>query len=125
MSRDRGGPRIAAQLLLYPVMALAEGSPFASSEENAEGYLLTRESMLFYWDHYLSDAHEASNPHAAPLHAESLSGLPPALVITAEYDPLRDEGEAYARRLLEAGVEVNAIRYDGFHPWLLLDAGDP
>jgi acetyl esterase len=114
MSRDRGGPRIAAQLLLYPVTAPAEGSPYASYEENAQGYLLTRESMLFYWHHYLPDAHEASNPYAAPLHAASLAGLPPALVITAEYDPLRDEGEAYARRLLEAGVEVNAIRYGGF-----------
>jgi acetyl esterase len=114
MSRDRGGPAIASQLLLYPVMAPAVGSPFASYEENAEGYLLTKDTMLFFWDHYLSDAQDAVNPYAAPLRAENLSGLPPALVITAEYDPLRDEGEAYARRLREAGVEVNAIRYDGF-----------
>jgi acetyl esterase len=127
MSRDRGGPRIAAQLLIYPVMAPAGGSPFSSYEENGEGYLLTRDSMLFYWDHYLPDAQEATSPYAAPLHAGSLSGLPPALVITAEYDPLRDEGEAYARRLYQAGVEVKTIRYDGFiHGffWLpgLLDA---
>jgi acetyl esterase len=114
MSRDRGGPRIAEQLLLYPAMAPAVGSPFASYEENAEGFLLTRDAMLFYWDHYLSDAEEATNPYAAPLHAESLSGLPPALVITAEYDPLRDEGEAYAKRLQQSGVEATAIRYDGF-----------
>jgi acetyl esterase len=114
MSRDRGGPPIAAQLLLYPVLAPAADSAFSSYEENAEGYLLTRDTMLFFWDHYLSDAQDAINPYAAPLRAENLSGLPPALVITAEYDPLRDEGEAYARRLQEAGVEVNAIRYDGY-----------
>jgi acetyl esterase len=113
MSRDRGGPRIASQLLLYPVMAPAAGSPFASYEENAEGYLLTRDSMLFFWDHYLSDAQDAANPYAAPLHAEP-SGLPPALIITVEFDPLRDEGEAYAHRLRAAGVEVNAVRYASF-----------
>jgi acetyl esterase len=114
MSRDRGGPPIASQLLIYPITAPAAGSPFASYNENAEGYLLTRDSMLFYWDHYLSDTRDAANPYAAPLRAENLSGLPPALVITVEYDPLRDEGEAYACRLHEAGVEVNAVRYDGF-----------
>jgi acetyl esterase len=95
------------------VTAPALGSPFASYQENAEGYLLTRKAMLFYWDHYLADAGQAANPYAAPLGAVSLVGLPPALMITAEYDPLRDEGEAYARRLQEAGVEVNAVRYDG------------
>lgn len=114
MSRDRGGPRIASQLLIYPVMAPAVNATFASYRENAEGFLLTLDSMLYYWDLYLSDAHDASSPYAAPLHAESVSGLPPALVITAEYDPLRDEGEAYARRLHEAGVDVTAVRYAGF-----------
>jgi acetyl esterase len=114
MSRDRGGPRIACQVLIYPVTAPAAGSPFASYEENAEGFLLTRDSMLLYWDHYLADAGQATDPYAAPLRAESVAGLPPALVLTAEYDPLRDEGEAYARRLQEAGVEVRVVRYDGF-----------
>lgn len=113
MSRDRGGPRIAAQLLIYPVLAPAAGSPFASYQDNADGYLLTRDTMLFYWDHYLPDPQQATHPYAAPLHAQSLSGLPPALIITAEYDPLRDEGEAYALRLREAGIAVNAIRYNG------------
>ncbi|MGW6961876.1 alpha/beta hydrolase [Streptomyces chartreusis] len=113
MSRDRDGPPIASQILIYPVTAPAEGSSFASYEENAEGYLLTRDSMRLYWDHYLADARQATNPYAAPLHAGSLARLPPALVITAEYDPLRDEGEAYAHRLRAAGVEVNAVRYDG------------
>ncbi|MET8516761.1 alpha/beta hydrolase [Streptomyces sp. NPDC005077] len=114
MSRDRGGPRITCQVLIYPVTAPAAGSPFASYEENADGFLLTRDSMLLYWDHYLTDADQAIDPYAAPLRAESVAGLPPALVLTAEYDPLRDEGEAYARRLQEAGVEVHAVRYDGF-----------
>jgi acetyl esterase len=114
MSRDRGGPRIASQLLIYPVTAPAMTATFTSYQENAEGYLLTLDSLRFYWDLYLADADAATSPYAAPLNAESLSGLPPALVITAEYDPLRDEGEAYARRLHEAGVEVTAVRYDGF-----------
>jgi acetyl esterase len=114
MSRDRGGPPIATQLLLYPVTAPAAGSAFDSYKQNAEGYLLTRDAMLFYWDHYLSDSQQDTHPYAAPLRAERLSGLPPALVITAEYDPLRDEGEAYAHRLHLAGVEVDHVRYDGF-----------
>jgi acetyl esterase len=114
MSRDRGGPRIASQLLIYPVTAPSRTAAFASYQENAEGYLLTLDAMMFYWDLYLADAQDAASAYAAPLIAESLSGLPPALVITAEYDPLRDEGEAYARRLHEAGVEVTAVRYDGF-----------
>jgi acetyl esterase len=81
--------------------------------ENAEGYGLTRDTMKWFWDHYLADPSEGAHPHAAPLRAPSLTGLPPALVITAEYDPLRDEGELYAQRLRAAGVRTESSRYDG------------
>jgi acetyl esterase len=114
MARDRGGPRIAHQLLIYPVTNCAFDT--ASYRENAEGYLLTREMMRWFWHHYLEREDDAANPMASPLRAEKLAGLPPATVITAELDPLRDEGEAYAARLREAGVAVEATRYDGvFH----------
>jgi acetyl esterase len=80
---------------------------------NAAGYGLTRDTMKWFWDHYLSDPSEGAHPHASPLRAPNLSGLPPALVITAEYDPLRDEGELYAEKLRAAGVPTTLIRYDG------------
>ncbi len=110
-ARDQGGPALALQLLVYPVTAVDFGT--ASYSQNAEGYLLTMDSMKWYWNHYLSDDKDASNPYAAPLAAKDLSGLAPALVITAEFDPLRDEGEAYAQRLQEAGVPTASTRYDG------------
>ncbi|MGW6754095.1 alpha/beta hydrolase [Streptomyces sp. NPDC055006] len=129
MARDRGGPRIAAQLLLYPVTAPEADSPFASYAEFADGYLLDRGAMRMFWSHYLADPADATNPYAAPLNAPDLTGLPSSLVITSEYDVLRDEGEAYARRLSESGVPVRAVRYDGaIHGffWLpgVLDAFD-
>jgi acetyl esterase len=98
---------------LYPVTAPALDSTFASYQDNGEGYLLTRDTMLYYWDQYLADAADASNPYASPLLAANHAALPPALIITGEFDPLRDEGEAYGRKLLDAGVETNQIRYDG------------
>ena len=110
-ARDQGGPALALQLLVYPVTARDFGT--ASYSQNADGYLLTMDAMKWYWDHYLSSDRDASNPYAAPMAAEDLSGLAPALVITAEFDPLRDEGEAYAQRLREAGVAVTSTRYDG------------
>lgn len=113
MSRDRGGPEIAYQLLIYPVTAPARGTQFDSYRDNADGYLLTRGSMEWFWDHYLASPEDGNNPYASPLKASDLSGLPPAMVITAEFDPLRDEGSAYADRLQEAGVQVKVSRYDG------------
>ena len=111
MAADRGGPEIALQLLVYPVTDVNFST--VSYDENADGYSLTKAGMEWYWEHYLSSAEDASNPYAAPLQAKSLAGQPPALVITGEYDPLRDEGEAYAKRLQEAGVEATSTRYDG------------
>ena len=111
MSRDRGGCEIAYQLLVYPVTE--RNFETVSYLDNGEGYQLSRDGMIWYWDHYLASDADAANPYAAPMQASSLSGLPPALVITAEFDPLRDEGEAYAQRLAEAGVPTTCTRYDG------------
>ena len=111
MSRDRGGCSLVFQLLVYPVTQ--RDFDRASYLENADGYQLTRDTMIWYWDHYLAADADAANPYAAPLHAADLRGLPPALVLTAEFDPLRDEGEAYAAALQAAGVPTESIRYDG------------
>lgn len=124
-ARDNGGPAIAFQLLVYPVTDLAGSHP--SQTENAEGYMLTAEMMEWFKHHYLGGA-DAADPDASPLLADDLAGLPPALVITAEYDPLRDEGEAYAARLAAAGVEARASRHAGMiHGFVsmggLLDGG--
>jgi acetyl esterase len=122
--RDEFGPEIDFQLLVYPVTDLTLGHP--SIDENAEGYFLTKASMEWFVDCYLGDR-ERKDASVSPLFAD-LSGLPPALVITAEYDPLRDEGEAYATRLQEAGVPTEHRRYDGqIHGFLgmatMLDGG--
>jgi acetyl esterase len=85
----------------------------ASCAENADGYLLTQDMMRWFWDHYLADGDQGADPLASPLRASDLSGLPAAYVITAEFDPLRDEGEAFAARLSDAGVAVTCDRYDG------------
>jgi acetyl esterase len=111
MARDRGGPRLALQVLVYPVTDCDFERP--SYREYAEGYLLTREGMRWYWKQYAADPAARVQPYAAPFRAASLAGLPAALVITAEYDPLRDEGEAYASRLTAAGVPVTLTRYPG------------
>ncbi|HEY2095374.1 MAG TPA: alpha/beta hydrolase [Pseudonocardia sp.] len=110
-ARDRGGPELAAQLLIYPVTDFNFGT--ASYQDNREGYLLTKGSMQWFWAHYLGAQDLDKDPYACPLRADSLVGLPPAYVATSEYDPLRDEGEAYARRLEGAGVAVTAKRFDG------------
>jgi acetyl esterase len=102
MARDRGGPALCYQVLVYPVTDYNFGTP--SYREHAEGYLLTKEAMTWFWNHYLPSPAEGSHPMASPLRAARLNGLPAAFVLTAEFDPLRDEGEAYAARLREAGV---------------------
>lgn len=108
--RDEFGPEIDFQLLVYPVTDLTLSH--ASIDENAEGYFLTKAAMEWFVGHYLGGS-DPKDPAVSPLHAGDLSGLPPALVITAQMDPLRDEGEAYATRLKEAGVPTEAIRYAG------------
>jgi acetyl esterase len=111
MARERGGPKIALQVLVYPV---TNHSYDTDSYRRLEaGYFLTKGKMAWYWGHYLPNEAAGREPYASPLRAESLEGLPPALVITAEYDPLRDEGEAFARRLREAGVPVTYTCYSG------------
>ena len=111
MARDRGNPSLQFQLLVYPVTA--HDFTTTSYQDNAEGYLLSKTSMEWYWDQYLASPADASNPYAAPMAATDLSNLPPALVITAEYDPLRDEGEAYGARLKDAGIATTCTRYNG------------
>jgi acetyl esterase len=109
-ARDAGIP-IALQVLVYPVMD--HSFETVSYGECAEGYGLTRQGMRWFWEQYLGPDGDGSAADASPLRAERLPGVAPALVLTAEYDPLRDEGEAYAERLREAGVQVTARRYDG------------
>ncbi len=111
LARDAGAPLISHQALVYPVTNHDFSTP--SYTENAEGYLLTRQSMDWFWGHYLGTDGDGSDWRASPLRAESLADLPPAHILTMEFDPLRDEGEAYAARLREAGVPVVLSRYDG------------
>lgn len=113
MARQRGGPKILAQVLFYPS---AGGTPdFPSRRQFAEGFYLTAETGRWFWRHYSGEAPIHTEPNACPLEAtlDQLKGLPPALVITAECDILRDEGEAYARKLMLAGVPVTCTRYLG------------
>jgi len=111
MARDQNGPRVAYQLLIYPVT----NHDFATTSyvANAEGYLLTRGAMIWFWNHYLATPADGGQPYASPLRAPRLNDLPPARVIVAGFDPLCDEGEAYAARLNDAGVPTDLRRYDG------------
>lgn len=111
MARDRNGPRVRSQVLIYPIVDYSFDTD--SYLRNMAGYHLTRDTMIWFWDHYLPDQSQRSQPYASPLRATDLTGLPPALIITAEYDPLLDEGEVYARRLRAAGVPVQLSRYPG------------
>ena len=123
LSKERGGPKIGFQVLFYPVTDTNFDTP--SYQQFAEGYFLTREAMKWFWNHYAPDAASRNQPIASPLRAstDQLRGLPPALVVTGECDVLRDEGEAYARKLHDAGVPVTVTRYPGIiHDFVMLNA---
>jgi acetyl esterase len=109
--RDEGAPTLAFQLIINPVTDCDLDTD--SYHEFADGLFLTRDQMRWYWDHYLPDPAARTHPWASPLRADDLSGLPPAIVYTAENDPLRDEGEAFAARLAAAGVPTIARRVPG------------
>lgn len=111
-ARDEGHPRLCFQLLVYPPTDATLHC--ASITENGEGYMLTRGAMSWFWDLYLGGGGpDRRDPRVSPLWASDLSGLPPAMVMTAEYDPLRDEGEEYGRRLAQSGVPAAIRRFDG------------
>ena len=110
-ARDLRAPQIRHQVLIYPVTQSECDTP--SYRENAQGYGLTVEAMRWFWAHYLESPAQGREPYASPAHAGNFAGLPPATVITAQYDPLRDEGEDYAAQLRAAGVPVLLKRYDG------------
>lgn len=111
MARDRKTVQIAHQILIYPIINFDFNTP--SYLENGEDYFLTRHSMMWFWDQYVPQEVDRSNPYVSPRRAESHAGLPPTYLMTAEFDPLRDEAEAYAAELQAAGVEIEFERYDG------------
>jgi acetyl esterase/lipase len=123
MTKERSGPELAAQVLFYPVTDASFDTE--SYHQFATGYFLRRDAMQWFWDQYTTDETARAQITASPLRAslEQLAGLPPALVITGEADVLRDEGEAYSRKLREAGVDVSATRYEGIiHDFVMLNA---
>ena len=123
LAKERSGPHIACQVLFNPATDSRFDTP--SYEQFATGYFLTREAMKWYWNQYLPDEEARKQPTASPLKASinQLKGLPPALIITSEFDVLRSEGEAYAHKLMEAGVPVAAVRYLGaIHAFTVLNA---
>jgi acetyl esterase/lipase len=122
MAKQRNGPKIGLQVLFYPVTDA--GFDTASYRQLASGYWLTREAMKWFWDNYLPDKAGRKDPMASPLQAsvDQLKGLPPALVTTNEYDVLRDEGEAYAHKLMDAGVRTTGVRFLGaIHDMVMLN----
>jgi acetyl esterase len=121
LARDEGTPPLVFQLLVYPAIEHEFSRP--SMVENAEGYMLTTEMMRWFYGHFLNDPSEGDDPRVSPIRAESLAGLPPAFVVTAEFDPLRDQGIAYAEALASAGVSVTSTTYDGvFHGFFNMQA---
>ena len=110
-ARNRKGPNLKFQALIYPVTDATNSLP--SYEENGEGYLLTKDTMQWFIRHYIGEDQDKKHPYLSPLFEKDLSGLPPALVITAEFDPLRDDGVEYAKRLEEAGVPTKHTLYPG------------
>jgi acetyl esterase len=126
LARDRSGPALRLQVLAYPVIDGGLDTP--SMKENAEGYFLTADAMRWFFDLYTGTDVDGprTDPLVSVLRTADLSGLPPALVLTAEYDPLRDEGEEYARQLADAGVPTERTRYDGqIHGFLSFSAAVP
>lgn len=113
MARDRDGPDLAHQLLFYPVLNHPAIAKMESYQENARGYLLEFEDLEYFYDHYIQRDADVRNPYAFPLQMRDLSDVASATVITAEFDPLRDEGVAYAERLADAGVAVDSKTYEG------------
>jgi acetyl esterase len=113
MARDRRGPRLACQVLWYPATDAAMDTPSHRVHSTGSYYLLSRADMEWFWNYYLSSERDRANPYCCPGVAKDLSGLPPALIVTAEYDPLRDEAEEYAACLKRAGVAVKCTRYEG------------
>ncbi|MEX0958352.1 MAG: alpha/beta hydrolase [Burkholderiales bacterium] len=111
LARDTGFPRLVFQLLIYPCVAPEPEMP--SHHKFAEGYVLTRKTVTWFFKQYLRSRKDENDPRYAPLIADDLSGLPPALVLVAGYDPLRDEGVEYAKRLVEAGNRVRLSNYEG------------
>ncbi len=121
MARDLGGPAIALQLLIYPVVDPMGTYP--SHSTNGHGYFLEQVDMDWYHEQYFASPADGTEPYAAPIRAESLAGLPPAYIVTAEFDPLRDEGEAYGAALEAAGVPTTVVRApDMFHGFFNMGA---
>jgi acetyl esterase/lipase len=123
LAKQRGAPRITEQVLFYPVTDANFDTD--SYRRFGEGYYLGREAMMWYWEQYIADPDQRAEPTASPLRAsvDQLRGLPPALIITGEADVLRDEGEAYAAKLRQAGVPVVEVRYQGtIHDFVMLNA---
>lgn len=120
MVRDRGGPELSGQILLYPVVDAKADYP--SMREHAEGYFLHTAALSWFWDHYLSAATDRNNPYASPIDG-NLANLPRTLIVSMEYDPSRDEGEAYGAKLAAAGVDVRITRMDGLIHGALWSSG--
>lgn len=112
MARDRSGPRIRHQMLIYPVTDAAMDTP-SQAEFTADGFVLSKLDMEWFWGYYLANKKDGENPYASPIRAKDLKNLPPAHIITASHDPLRDEGEAYGELLKKAGNKVKVKRYEG------------
>jgi acetyl esterase len=113
LATRKSGPKLAAQFLIYPGVDFDEEADYPSRVENAEGYFLTAEDMIWFGEKYLPEGIDRDDPRASVIKVVDLAGAPPAVIGTAEFDPLRDEGEAYAKALADAGVEVRLQRYDG------------
>ncbi|MBM3946737.1 MAG: alpha/beta hydrolase [SAR202 cluster bacterium] len=125
MAKERGGPKLSHQLLVYPV---TNHDYNTRSYQDNTTYGLNKDSMVWFWNHYLAKPEDGMTPLASPLQARDLKGLPPALVITGEFDPLRDEGNEYAKRLQAAGVPTVNKTYEGvahgfFGQWAMIDKG--